>query len=60
MFVALGIQNAMHMRHVVICGLPGLKSFPRHLANGTIFKNKNIEYVCFDFLYNFCLKHFSF
>jgi len=26
-FVALVIQHAMHMRHIVICGLPGSKTF---------------------------------
>ena len=27
-FVALGIQHVMCMRHVVICGLPPLQNFP--------------------------------
>ena len=26
-FVALGIQHAMHMHHIVMCGLPGSKIF---------------------------------
>jgi hypothetical protein len=27
LFVAVGTQNAMHMRHIVICGLPGCTIF---------------------------------
>ena len=37
--------------------------FPRYLINGTIIrkKKKTIENkMCFDFFYNFSLKHFSF
>jgi hypothetical protein len=34
--------------------------FPHYLINGTIFIKKFFERVCFDFLYNLCLKHFSF
>jgi hypothetical protein len=46
MFVALCIQHAMRMRHVVICGLSGSTIFfPRYLINGTILGRKNvIEY----------------
>ena len=61
-FVALGIQYAMHMRHIDICGLSrSYNIFPHYLINGTIFGKKVIEHkMCFDFLYNFCLQHFSF
>ena len=35
--------------------------FTHHLINGTIFeKSCWIQNACFNFLYNFCLKHFSF
>jgi hypothetical protein len=35
--------------------------FWHYLINGTIFGKSNwTQNVCFDFLYNFCLKHFSF
>jgi len=36
-FVALVTQHAMHMRHIVICGLFGCTIFFPHLINGTIF-----------------------
>jgi hypothetical protein len=36
--------------------------FPHYLIKGTIFEEKNVaeHKMCFDFLYSFCLKHFSF
>jgi len=57
-FVALGIQHAMRMRHIVICGLPPLYSiFPHYLINGRIFGGgKKLLNVSFDFLYKFCVK----
>jgi len=51
MFVALGIQHAVSMIHIVISGLSGstilyqLSHFTEHI-------------MCLDFLCNFCLKHF--
>ena len=62
-FVALGIQHAMRMR-LVICSLPGSMFFFSHyLITRTIFEKKKSYWtknVCFNFLYNFCLKDFSF
>jgi hypothetical protein len=37
------------------------KFFPHYLINGTIFEKKVVERkMYFDFVYKFCLKHFSF
>jgi hypothetical protein len=62
--VALVIQHAMPMRHIVICGLPRptIYFFLHYLTNSMISEKKSYwtQNVCFDFLYNFCLKHFSF
>jgi hypothetical protein len=58
--VALVIQHAMHMRHIVICGLLCSTIFFHSISNCKIFGKKVIEHkMCFDLLYNICLKHFS-
>ena len=45
-----------HLWPALLCDI-----FPHYLVNGLIYKKKllNIK-LCFDFLYNFCLTHFSF
>ena len=53
----------MRMRHIVIASLPDSTIFfPHYLINRTFFEKKNYWTwnACFDFLYNFCPKHFSF
>jgi hypothetical protein len=57
--LALLIQHVTCMRH--LWPLWHHHIFPHYLINGTIF-GKSVDEckMCFDFLYNSCLKHFSF
>ena len=59
-FVALRIQHAMCMHHIVICGLPGLQYFSTSHKLHDFWKIVIEHNMAFDFLYNFCQKHFSF
>ena len=45
-FVDLGIQHAMRMRHVVICGLQGSAVYFHIIVNGTIFEEKILDIKC--------------
>jgi len=41
-FVALGLQHPMRMRHMVVCGLPLLQYFFTLSHKGKIFEEKKI------------------
>ena len=61
--VALVIQHAMRMRHIILSSVArlALPYFPTLSHKRHDFREKVTEYeMCFDFLYNFCLKHLSF
>ena len=43
-FVALGIQHALRMRHIVICGLPGFTKLLHIISKTARFKRKVTEH----------------
>jgi hypothetical protein len=54
LFVALGIQQATHMRHSVICGLPDFKifvSFFLIVLSYVLFVSISLLFVCKCVLY---------
>ena len=63
-FVALGTKHAMRMRHIILSSVvcPTLQYFPTLSHKRHDFRKKKLlnQNVCFDFLYDFYLKYFSF
>ena len=46
-YVALDIQRAIRVHHIVVRGLPrSTKHFPHYLTNGTIFEKKSLNIKC--------------
>jgi hypothetical protein len=59
--LVLVIQHKIRTRHFHLWLGRLYDIFPHYLTKGTIFEKKIIELkMCLDFLYNFCLKYFSF
>ena len=51
----------MRMRRFIICDLPAFSIFFRIVSKTSKFSKEKLNIkLCFDFLYNFCLKQFSF
>jgi len=51
----------MRLHHIVICGMSGTTIFFYFISQTALFLKDVIERkICFDFSYNFSMKHFSF
>ena len=62
-FVALGIQHAMRMRHIVTCGLSSPTTIFHIIPYTVRFSGEKsywIKNACFDFFYKVYPKNFSF
>ena len=60
-FLALGTQHVKRMHHVVICVQPFSTIFSTLSHKRQEFRKKKwTKNFCFEFLYDFCLKQFSF
>jgi len=59
-FVTLRNRREMRIRHIVICGLTGSTIFFHITYERQDFRKKIDHKMCFHFLYNFCVKNFSF
>jgi hypothetical protein len=61
-FIALSIQHWLHMRHIVVCSLPGSTIIFHFISYITSFRKKKSYQTlnaCFDFLYNFVWNIFT-
>ena len=60
---ALFIQHSKRMRRITSSSIACLTTIIFHVISKAVrfYKKKVIEHeMCFDFIYNFCLKYFSF
>jgi hypothetical protein len=63
-FIALGIQHATRTRHNAMCGLYGCIRFLHIISKMAPFSKEKKSFtkhkMCYEFLHDYCLKHFSF